>query len=67
MIPSFIAKFFDWLFPEPERRDLQAEINAKIAEIETAKRQHRPRSHLYDELNGLMAEQLAEELGYARH
>ncbi len=64
MIISFIAKLLNRVFPAFEERDLDAEIKAKAAEIEIARRRKKARSHLQIELETLMAEKLAYELGF---
>ncbi|MGW6779005.1 hypothetical protein ACWF50_13290 [Brucella pseudogrignonensis] len=64
MIISFIAKLLNHVFPAFEERDLDAEIKAKAAEIEIARRRKKASSHLQIELETLMAEKLAYELGF---
>lgn len=64
MIISLLSKITNWLFPSHDRRDVDAEIKAKAAEIEAARRRKKASSHLQIELETLMAEQLAAELGY---
>lgn len=60
-LASPIRRFINWL--NGPARDYEAEIAAKTAEIEKAKRQKKKHSHLVDQREAIRAEMLASELG----
>lgn len=60
LIASAFRRFINWL--NGPSRDYEAEIAAKTAQIDKAKRQKKKHSHLVEQREAIRNEQLADEL-----